>query len=94
MFMPRFNSQNIFIRFIFSCYEYAFRLEIARLLDPIKPVFGIIIDGNVPFIVLSGLIGGLIIKKIPVIDFKKVISIFTGLGVLYIISGFISESGL
>jgi len=30
-----------------------------------------IIDGNVPFIVLSGLIGGLIIKKIPVIDFKK-----------------------
>jgi predicted acyltransferase len=63
--------------------------KLLGFLDPIKPVFGIIIDGNVPFIVLSGLIGGLIIKKIPVIDFKKVISIFTGLGVLYIISGFI-----
>jgi predicted acyltransferase len=63
--------------------------KLLGFLDPLKPVFGIIIDGNVPFIVLSGLIGGLIIKKIPVIDFKKVISIFTGLGVLYIISGFI-----
>jgi len=63
--------------------------KLLGFLDPLKPVFGIIIDGNVPFIVLSGLIGGLIIKKIPVIEFKKVISIFTGLGVLYIISGFI-----
>lgn len=63
--------------------------KLLNFLDPLKPVFGIIIDGNVPFIVLSGLIGGLIIKKIPVIDFKKVIPIFTGLGVLYIISGFI-----
>jgi predicted acyltransferase len=63
--------------------------KLLGFLDPLKPVFGIIIDGNVPFIVLSGLIGGLIIKRIPVIEFKKVISIFTGLGVLYIISGFI-----
>jgi predicted acyltransferase len=64
-------------------------LKLLGFLDPLKPVFGIIIDGNVPFIVLSGLIGGLIIKKIPVIDFKKVIPIVIGLGVLYIISGFI-----
>ena len=63
--------------------------KLLGFLDPLKPVFGIIIDGNVPFIVLSGLIGGLIIKKIPAIDFKKVIPIFIGLGVLYIISGFI-----
>jgi predicted acyltransferase len=63
--------------------------KLLGFLDPLKPVFGIIIDGNVPFIVLSGLIGGLIIKKIPAIDFKKVIPIFIGLGVLYVISGFI-----
>jgi predicted acyltransferase len=63
--------------------------KLLGFLDPLKPVFGIIIDGNVPFIVLSGLIGGLIIKKISVLDFKKVIPIFIGLGVLYIISGFI-----
>jgi predicted acyltransferase len=63
--------------------------KLLGFLDPLKPVIGIIIDGNVPFIVLSGLIGGLIIKKISVLDFKKVIPIFIGLGVLYIISGFI-----
>jgi predicted acyltransferase len=63
--------------------------KLLNFLDPLKPVFGIIIDGNVPFIVLSGLIGGLIIKNIPVLDFKKVIPIFIGLGVLCIISGFI-----
>ena len=58
-------------------------------LDPVKPVFGIIIDGNVPFIVLTGLIGGLLIKKIPVIEFKKTTIIFVGLGIIFLICGFI-----
>jgi predicted acyltransferase len=58
-------------------------------LDPVKPFFGIIIEGNVPFIVLSGLLGGLIIKKIPLIEFKKVILIFAALGLFYLASGFI-----
>jgi len=58
-------------------------------LDPVKPFFGIIIEGNVPFIVLSGLIGGLIIKKIPLIEFKKVILIFAALGIFYLAAGFI-----
>ena len=58
-------------------------------LDPVKPVFGIIIDGNVPFIVLSGLIGGLLIKKIPVIEFKKTTIIFVVLGIIFLIGGFV-----
>jgi hypothetical protein len=75
--------------FLFLVMNMLSNWKLLSFLDPLKPVFGIIIDGNVPFIVLSGLIGGLIIKKIPVLDFKKVIPIFIGLGVLYIISGFI-----
>ena len=63
--------------------------KLLGFLDPVKPVFGIIIDGNVPFIVLSGLIGGLLIKKIPVRDFKKVIPVFLALGLIYLLSGFI-----
>ena len=58
-------------------------------LDPVKPVFGIIIDGNVPFIVLTGLIGGLLIKKIPVTEFKKTVMVFVSLGIIYLICGFI-----
>jgi heparan-alpha-glucosaminide N-acetyltransferase len=63
--------------------------KLLGFLNPVKTVFGIIIDGNVPFIVLSGLIGGLIIKKFPVKEFKKTIPIFIVLGIFYIISGFI-----
>lgn len=64
-------------------------LRLLEFLNPIKPVFGIIIDGNNPLIVLTGLIAGLIIKNIPAKEYKKVILIFTGLGIIYIISGFI-----
>lgn len=55
----------------------------------INTVFGVIIDGNVPFIVLSGLVAGLIITKLPLTEFRKVIPIFAGLGIFYMISGFV-----
>jgi predicted acyltransferase len=43
----------------------------------------------VPFIVLSGLIGGLLIRKIPVKEFKKAILVFICLGLIYLIAGFV-----
>jgi predicted acyltransferase len=58
-------------------------------LNPVKPLLGVIIEGNVPFIVLTGMIGGLIIKNLSVKEFKKVILIFAAIGVFYIVSGFI-----
>jgi heparan-alpha-glucosaminide N-acetyltransferase len=65
------------------------RLNLLDFLDRVKPVFGIIIDGNVPLIVLTGMIAGLIIKKIPVKESGRVVTLFLVLGVLYILSGFI-----
>ncbi len=64
-------------------------LSLLDFLNPVKPYFGIIIEGNVPFIVLTGLIGGLLIKNLSGKEYKKIILIFAGIGVLYIISGFI-----
>ncbi len=64
-------------------------LKMLDYLNPVKPFLGVIIDGNVPFIVLSGLTAGLILKKFPVEQFKKVIPIFIGLGLFCILSGFI-----
>lgn len=64
-------------------------LKLLEFLNPVKPIFGIILEGNVPFIVLSGLLGGLIIKKIPSVEFRKVILFFIGLGVLFLSGGFI-----
>jgi len=64
-------------------------LHLLEFLNPVKPLLGIIIEGNVPFIVLSGLITGLIIRKIPSTEFKKTLLVFAGLGVSYLIAGFI-----
>jgi predicted acyltransferase len=63
--------------------------KLIGFLNPVKPIFGVIIDGNVPLIVLTGLIAGLIINKIPLKEFKKVLQVFIGLGLLYLVSGFI-----
>jgi heparan-alpha-glucosaminide N-acetyltransferase len=64
-------------------------LKLLEFLNPVKPFLGTIIEGNVPFIVLSGLLGGLIIKKIPKNESKKVIILFVALGLFCIASGFI-----
>jgi predicted acyltransferase len=58
-------------------------------LDPVKPVFGIIIEGNTPLIVLTGLLGGIIIRKRHTLDIRKTVVIFIGLGILCLASGFI-----
>jgi predicted acyltransferase len=58
-------------------------------LDPIKPFFGVLIEGNVPFMVLTGLIGGLIIKKFQSEKYLSVILTFTGLGIFCLAAGFI-----
>jgi predicted acyltransferase len=63
--------------------------KLLGFLDPVKPIFGIIISGNNPLLVLTGLIAGLIIKRIPSKEFRKIILVFTSLGLLYLISGFI-----
>ncbi len=62
--------------------------KLLGFLDPVKPIFGVIIGGNNPLIVLTGLIAGLIIKSIPSKEFRKIILVFTGLGLLYLIAGF------
>lgn len=58
-------------------------------LENIKPVLGIIIQGNVPFIVTAGLIGGLIIRKIPRQEFSKAAAIFAGIAIICLVSGFL-----
>lgn len=59
-----------------------------EFLNPVKPLLGVIIEGNVPFTVLSGLIAGLIIRKLPATEYKKVMLILTGLGIFYLAAGF------
>jgi heparan-alpha-glucosaminide N-acetyltransferase len=52
-------------------------------------VFGVLTDGNVPFIVLTGLLAGVILKKASMKDYMKTILIYLSLGALCIAGGFI-----
>jgi hypothetical protein len=77
------------IAFLFLILNMLSCLNLLDFLKPVKPIFGIILQGNNPLIVLTGLIAGLIIKNTPSKEYKKVIFVFTVLGILYLISGFI-----
>lgn len=64
-------------------------LSLLDFLNPVKPFLGIIIEGNVPFIVLTGMLGGLIIKNRPEKEFKRVLLLFAAIGIIYLVSGFV-----
>jgi len=57
-------------------------------LDTLKPIFGVIIDGNVPSIVLAGLFVGVTLKKYKN-NYKTLFSILVPLGLICIIMGFV-----
>lgn len=65
------------------------KLHLLDFLNPLKPVLGVIINGNAPFIVLSGLFVTLILKKLSNTDINKTALIIASLGILSIIAGFI-----
>jgi heparan-alpha-glucosaminide N-acetyltransferase len=58
-------------------------------LDPLRPVLGIIIEGNVPLIVLTGLLAGVLIRKLQPSGSRSVIMTFVTLGIISLAMGFI-----
>jgi heparan-alpha-glucosaminide N-acetyltransferase len=64
------------------------KLELLNSLNSLKPIFGVIIEGNVPFIVLTGLLTSLVLKKLAA-DYKKIIITIVAAGIICIITGFI-----
>ncbi|MCX6254272.1 MAG: DUF5009 domain-containing protein [Bacteroidia bacterium] len=65
------------------------KLDLLNFLNPVKSIFGVIIEGNVPFIVISGLLITLILKKYSKNDFRKTIVTIVTIGILSILAGFI-----
>jgi predicted acyltransferase len=65
------------------------QLNLLDFLKPVKFLFGVIIDGNVPFIVLSGMLTTLILKKLSEGDYKRIIVTIVTIGVLSLAGGFI-----
>ena len=65
------------------------KLHLLDLLNPVKPVLGVLINGNAPFIVLSGLFITVILKKLSKDSPGKAALTILSLGILSILAGFI-----
>ena len=68
------------------------QLGLTNFLDPIKPIFGVIISGNVPSIVLTGMIFSLMLRNLEKQDIKKFIVAGLILGVVVLTSGFLMRN--
>jgi hypothetical protein len=64
-------------------------LDLLHFLNPVRPYLGVIIGGNVPLIVLTGLLGGLILKKFPPAGPVKLLPILISLGFFCLLAGFV-----
>jgi heparan-alpha-glucosaminide N-acetyltransferase len=64
------------------------KLNLLDSLNPLKPILGVLIEGNVPFIVISGLLTTLVMKKLSP-DHRKTIIVLVAMGAFCIIAGFV-----
>ena len=92
-FVYLFGRDNILITSLTVVFFLALNilsgLQLLSFLNPVKSVFGTITDGNVPFIVLSGMLTTLILKKLSSGDYKKLIVTIVTFGILSLGGGFI-----
>jgi len=58
-------------------------------LDPLRPVLGIIIQGNVPLIVVTGMLAGILIRRVKESGHIRIILMFIVLGMVCLSMGFI-----
>ncbi len=63
------------------------QLGMLGFLNFLKPIFGVILDGNVPMIVLTGLVVGLFLKHSS-FELRKTIGIIAVFGILMVVAGF------
>lgn len=65
------------------------KLHLLDFLAPVRSIFGVLINGNAPFIVITGLFVTLIMRKLSKDDLRKTALTIVSLGILSIIAGFI-----
>jgi len=65
------------------------QLNLLGSVDILKPIFGVVIGGNVPSIVLAGLFFSLILRKYGKTEIMKFIGLGVGLGIAAISIGFV-----
>jgi heparan-alpha-glucosaminide N-acetyltransferase len=88
-FAVRNNILSTAIAFLFFLgLNILSKLDMLTFLNPVKPILGVIIEGNVPLIVLAGLLTTLILRKYSKVSSAKTIVIIVTIGAISIIAGF------
>ncbi|MCU0376966.1 MAG: DUF5009 domain-containing protein [Bacteroidales bacterium] len=79
----------LLVTFFFFLLNILSGLHLLGFLDPVKPALGILLEGNVPFIVLTGVLAGVMLRKQTSSESGRIIIVFTVIGILSIITGLI-----
>jgi heparan-alpha-glucosaminide N-acetyltransferase len=82
-------SKTVVCVLFFLILNMLSKLHLLDFLSPVRHIFGIIINGNAPFIVLSGMLTTLILKKHATENAVRTALIIASLGILSIVAGFI-----
>ncbi|TAL59575.1 MAG: DUF5009 domain-containing protein [Bacteroidetes bacterium] len=88
--LVRDNLLNTVVAFLFFlALNILSKLGLLNVLNPVKPILGVVIEGNVPLIVISGMLTALVLKKYSISDSRKLIVTIVTIGILSIFAGFI-----
>jgi heparan-alpha-glucosaminide N-acetyltransferase len=83
-----------FVWLIFLMLNFALNLGMTHFMDPYRPFIGPITDGYVPFIMLSGHLASLILKKYSENEFLKTVTGLALYGSISLIAGIILKQTL
>ncbi len=81
--------KTTFFLILFIVLNIVSQLGFTDFIDPIKPIFGVILSGNVPSIVLTGLVFSLVLRNLEKQNIKKFIVAGIILGLLVLTTGFV-----
>jgi predicted acyltransferase len=87
-FRDSISKTSVFVA-VFLIMNMLSKLHMLDFLSPVKPVLGTIINGNAPFIVLSGMFITIILKNHAKENAGKTMLIIAAMGIISIAAGFI-----
>ncbi|GET28960.1 DUF5009 domain-containing protein [Prolixibacter sp. SD074] len=79
---------NTLVFLFFFVLNVLSQVGVLEFLNPVKPLLGILIQGNVPFIVMAGLLTGMLMKKYGT-HYRKLLPVIISAGLLSLVMGFV-----
>jgi heparan-alpha-glucosaminide N-acetyltransferase len=80
---------TIIIWLVFLSLNILTKLNLLEAIGPVRPYLGVLTDGHIPFIMLSGHLTALILKRFSANEFRKIILIIAPAGFLLLIAGLV-----